>query len=332
MLVVLMHITVTFSDTFSVSFLGNFFKFGGSGVDIFFVLSGFIITWSNRQYIANPSAIGKFLKKRLIRIFPIYWIIISFFLLLQVLLPSFYRTHFVFTIPDILNTYLLLPNHKMVNGVSWSLTNEIFFYFLFTTAILLSQKKYSLLLLLLFFTVLMLPPAIPFLTINKNNFIDLLFFPMNIEFILGITVVLLLDKFPQKWSIPLLGTGILLFIFSAFLFNKGIFFFSNGYNRVLMFGIPSFIIILALVKYELAVNIKPVKLLLSLGDASYSIYLFHLPVVAAFFKIITNISVTSHLLLVLLSMMLLSAICFAGIIIYKKIEKPMIKWLNINLF
>ena len=107
-LVVLMHITVTFSDTYTLSFLWNIFKFGGCGVDIFFVLSGFIITYSNRHYITKASSIGKFLKKRAIRIFPIYWIIISFFLALQLIFPSFYRTHFQLNFANILSTYFLV--------------------------------------------------------------------------------------------------------------------------------------------------------------------------------------------------------------------------------
>ena len=79
MLVVLFHVTGTFFETYNVSFLAGMFKFGGSGVDVFFVLSGFIITYANREYIGKPKNINQFFKKRAIRIFPIYWIIISFF-------------------------------------------------------------------------------------------------------------------------------------------------------------------------------------------------------------------------------------------------------------
>ena len=331
-LVALMHITVTFSQTYHLPFLWNIFKFGGGGVDIFFVLSGFIITYSNKQYITKPASIGKFLKKRMIRIFPIYWIIISLLLVFQLLLPSFYRTHFQLTAVNIFNTYFLLPNHEMINGVSWSLTNEMFFYILFILALLIPSKKFILLVLFVYLAFLLVLPAIPITSSNNSNgFTQLLLFPMNIEFLLGILVVFLLEKFPKTWCFPFLIMGAGCFIFSAVFYIKILQFFNGEYVRVIMFGFPSFLIILSLVKYELAVNIKVNNLFLKLGDASYSIYLFHLPVVVAFFKLSVKLPITNHLLLVLLSGGMLFVICYAGILVYKKIESPLIKWLNITL-
>jgi exopolysaccharide production protein ExoZ len=158
-LVVLMHVTVTFSQTFHAYFLWNFFKFGGAGVDVFFVLSGFIITYSNRQHIGKPHNILKFIKKRLIRIFPIYWIIISFFLVIQVMLPTYYETHFQMNFVNIFSTFFLLPNHIMLNGVSWSLTNELFFYLLFLLSLLISNTNFILGLLAAYLVFLMLVHA-----------------------------------------------------------------------------------------------------------------------------------------------------------------------------
>jgi exopolysaccharide production protein ExoZ len=330
-LVALMHITVSFSQTFHSYFLWNFFKFGGGGVDIFFVLSGFIITYSNRQHIGKPGNILTFVKKRLIRIFPIYWILISFFLVIQLILPAFYATHFQMSLANIFSTYFLLPNHNMLNGVSWSLTNELLFYLLFLLALLIPNKNVVLWLLAVYLIFLILLPAFSFNTLNNHNsFIQLLLFPMNVEFLLGILIVFFVDRFPSKWIFPFLITGLSCFIVSATYYTKLSQAFS-GYSRVIMFGFPSFLIILALVKYELITHIKVNNLFLKLGDASYSIYLFHLPIEVAFFKIITKMSVTNHLVLVSLSCGLLAAVCYIGHIIYKKIERPLIKWLNITL-
>ena len=328
LLVVFLHISETYLSTYHTFFLGNIFRFGGAGVDIFFVLSGFIITYSNSRFLTQSSSIIKFIMKRIIRIFPIYWIIISFLLLMQVALPFFYRTHYQFTGANLLNTYLLLPNHNMVNGVSWTLTNELFFYLLFTISLLVPQKKYSIILLFIYLGILLLFPILPLSKNSINNFTDAILFPMNIEFLLGIIIVLLMDKLPKNWCIPLLVTGVVLFIFGAIFTNSGKQVFTNSYNRVLLFGLPSFIIILALVKYELTTKIYIHNLFIKLGDASYSIYLFHLPLVAAFFKIMVKLNVTNYTQLLLLIAGLLVTIYYMGIAIYEKIEIPIIKWLN----
>ena len=328
LLVAFLHISETYLSTYHTFFLGNIFKFGGAGVDIFFVLSGFIITYSNSQFLTKPSSITKFLKKRMIRIFPIYWIVISFLLLMQVALPFFYRTHYQFNGANLLNTYLLLPNHNMVNGVSWTLTNELFFYLLFTLALLVPKKKYSMILLFIYLGILLLFPILPFTKNSINGFTDSLFFPMNIEFLLGIIIVLLVDTVPKNWCIPLLITGVALFIFGATTTILGEQIFTNRYNRVLLFGLPSFLIILTLVKYELNTKIYIHNLFIKLGDASYSIYLFHLPLVAAFFKIIVKFNITNYAQILLLTAALVITICYMGIIIYEKIEIPIIKWLN----
>ena len=331
-LVVLLHVTTNCREILSYNFLGNIFSFGGSGVDIFFVLSGFIITYANLHYIEQPKAIGKFLKRRFIRIFPIYWIIITGFLILQLALPSFYKTHFDTGIMNMLQTYLLLPGHNMLNGVSWSLTNELYFYLLFLVALVIPNKKYSLYLLIAYFIFLIgYSIIIPGVTIG-NEYMGMLLFPMNIEFFLGVFIVLIVSRLPQALSFPLLIAGIILFITGAFLFNSGIEVIGKTsnqvLNRVLLFGFPSFLIILSLVKLELSRTIKMHNIFLHLGNASYSIYLIHLPIVAAFFKVIAKFNIHNNAILLFLSCILFAAVCAAGIFIYHKIEKPLIKNLN----
>ncbi|MEO5999791.1 MAG: acyltransferase [Chitinophagaceae bacterium] len=334
-LVVLFHMTFNFSETFNHSFLFNVFNFGSSGVDIFFVLSGFIIAYANRDFVAQPTKTTTFLKRRFIRIYPIYWIIISVFLLIQLALPLYYKSHFELSAFNFLSTYLLLPDHAMINGVSWSLTNELFFYLLFTLAILIPVKKYSLYLLLAYFVLLLVVLLAGLDLAEGNAYTGLLFFPMNIEFLLGVFIVLIVDKINKRWIWPLLVTGTCLFLAGAYIFDHGIHntntHLSYILNRVVLFGFPSFLVILALVKMELNDTIRVKKIFLYLGDASYSIYLIHLPLVVAFYKVVAKLGIQNKILLLLLNGLLFSAVCFIGIIIYLKIEKPLIKKLNQRL-
>ena len=330
-LIVFFYITVTYCNTHHLAFLGNVFIFGGEGVDVFFILSGFIITYSNIKSIPKTADIGKFLKKRIIRIYSIYWVIISLILLLQLFLPFFYKTHFQFTITKLLNTYLLLLNYFMLNDVNWSLTNKLFFYLLFIIALITPKKNHILLLLFIYLAFLILFSTVLDVKSPSNNFIYLLLFPINIVVLLGIDVVMSIKIFSINSSIPFLILGIVLFIDAAIFTNTDNFILNNSYNRVILYGFPSFIIILAFVKYELNNQVNIPSLFLKLSDASYSIYLFHLPLVATFFKIVFKLHITNYLLIVLLSGGLVIAVCYASIVIYNKIEMPLIKWFNKKL-
>ncbi len=335
LLVVLFHMTRNVNEIYNEKFLFDFFEFGASGVDIFFVLSGFIIMFVNADKIGNYKNFWIFIKKRFVRIYPIYWIVITIFLLLQLLLPQFYRTHFDLNFLNIINTYLLLPNHEMLNGVSWTLTNELFFYLLFAFTILIPGKKIHIVLFVSYFLLLLILPFFSADLSNINPYQNLVFFPMNIEFLLGVLIALIVKKVKPIIIKPALVTGILLFFVGIWLANNKIQVFENGFsetcNRVLYFGISSFLIVLAIVKMELLRNINVDKILLYLGDASYSIYLIHLPIVAAFYKILKILGIQNPILFYGLSVILFMFICATGIFIYEKLEKPIIKFLNKKL-
>ncbi len=79
-LVVLYHTAVVERAYGHSSFqpLSPFHFFGAEGVDLFFVISGFIIVWTSFDSFEKPSAIPKYLARRVARIFPLYWIFFAF--------------------------------------------------------------------------------------------------------------------------------------------------------------------------------------------------------------------------------------------------------------
>ncbi len=131
-LVVYHHYMQMFYAFESASWLGGFFVTQGAfGVDLFFVLSGFVMTYTmaNHQYRA-PA----FIINRVLRIVPVYW----FYTLLLVLLAWLCRESFAFTrwdIPSLAMSLFFVP-HKNPSGlgaypfltVGWTLNFEMFFY------------------------------------------------------------------------------------------------------------------------------------------------------------------------------------------------------------
>ena len=328
MLVLLYHATINFSTINGQPFCFNFFKFGTAGVDIFFVLSGFIITYTSTQSLSQPGKMLPFIRRRCIRIFPAYWIIISFFLLAQIIFPSFYKTHYSFGFTQFISTWLLLPWHSMVNGVSWTLSFELFFYLLFSIAFIIPQKKLVYYLFVLYAMVIIIVPLSGYDLENGNAWLKLFGFPMNVEFLMGVTVAAIISKIPKRLGLPLIIAGSIIFIFNGILTDQGYYLVHSTFNRVIFFGIPSFLIICGVVKFELSNTINVHNVLLLLGEASYSLYLLHLPLIVAFIKIIGRFNIQSTLIVEILLFIAIVCICFVSVLFYKWIEKPVIYRLN----
>ena len=328
LLVVLFHVTINAKAILKKDFCFDFFLFGGSGVDIFFVLSGFIITYTSSKGIGRFNKLLPFLRRRFVRIFPTYWIITGLFLLFQVAFPSFYKTPYYFDIENFLSTWFLVPGHIMVNGVSWTLSCELFFYALFSFAFLIPNRKIAFILFGLYILTII---AIALMGVNPEDYgkwTGLAAFPMNIEFFMGVLAAVLIPHLPRHLSLPMIISGSLLFLASALFFNQGIHLVPNGFNRVLLFGIPSFLIIAGLVRFELYSKINVHNWLLSLGEASYSLYLLHLPVIVAGIRAIAGFNWSNDFVLHTVLLLMTGVICFTSVLFFKWIERPLIDKLN----
>ena len=328
LLVLLLHATKNFATVSNKPFLNDFFEFGGSGVDIFFVLSGFIITYTSIKGLSQPNKLFAFIRRRMVRIFPIYWIIITLLLIAQFVLPDLYRSHYFFTPGTFFSTWFLLPGHSMVNGVSWTLSFELFFYLLFSLAFIIPVKKWAYCLFVLYALVLIAIPILGYNFENGNEWVKLISYPMNVEFFMGVTAALIIPKIIARAALPLITTGIILFLAAGIFYNNDHYLVGNTFNRVIIFGIPSFLIITGLVKFELLHKISTPRLLILMGEASYSLYLLHLPLIAATVKLISKLHIQNVVLLHIVLLMAIGLICFISILFYKWIEKPMINKLN----
>ena len=128
MLIVLFHATEISNRKFGQSFYGNVFSWGDGGVDLFFVLSGFILWYAHNREFHQPQKVWPFLLKRIIRIYPLYWLLTLLVLTVYFAVPAFGAGHETQPL-TILKSLLLIPvNPFPVLAVGWSLSHEMLFY------------------------------------------------------------------------------------------------------------------------------------------------------------------------------------------------------------
>jgi peptidoglycan/LPS O-acetylase OafA/YrhL len=246
----------------------NFFPWY-AGVDIFFVISGFVIVHASARLFATKNAPWHFLRRRLSRIVPLYWLMTTAFI--AVLLAGRAQIH-----GDIGGSLYLTASYLFIPwprpdgvmqpafGLGWTLNYEMFFYLLFTPFLLLTQRRAAIAagLLLLALTALG-----PFLTFSRQ----LAFWsdPIILEFVFGMALALAAAR---HIVLPTLIRALLILAaIAAFHINAA----GHGL-RPLIFGLPA----AAIVACAVLTTPKPAigaveKLLVRLGDASYALYLVH---------------------------------------------------------
>src|SRR4028118_1761489 len=140
LLVVMVHLTITSADLLNQLTFFNLFRAGWSGVDYFFVLSGFSMVYVHRSAIGKKDQLKSFLVKRAVRIYPIYWIITLTVWCLFLVIPGFANNQDL-SLENVIVSLLLIPqNDKPILDVGCTLIYQLYFYFLFRIAIRLKPK------------------------------------------------------------------------------------------------------------------------------------------------------------------------------------------------
>ena len=118
------------------------FRWGHAGVEYFFVLSGFVMFWTNESDKANWRKAGTFLKRRAIRILPSYWFAFLCMAAAFLLAPALLQGR-AFTVWDQIRDFLLIPRSgEMLMNVAWTLRQEALFYLLFAVCLLTSTFRF----------------------------------------------------------------------------------------------------------------------------------------------------------------------------------------------
>jgi peptidoglycan/LPS O-acetylase OafA/YrhL len=249
-----------------------YFGFLDAGVDLFFVISGFIMVYTSERLFGRPNASQTFFVRRLIRIVPLYWLVTTVTLATAWFrLQDLSQTNYTWT--GVLASYFFVPyptqSGAMIPlvGLGWTLNYEMFFYVVFATAVVFRQRiaVFSAASFLVAFVVVgrlvALPPALRYLS-------D----PIVLEFVFGMAIAVAYRDglvIPKAIAYALIALGIGVFGSTAILDL-------SQHSRVLVWGLP-----LACVMAGFVFAIEPEtpnrlwRGLSFLGDSSYSLYLVH---------------------------------------------------------
>ena len=247
-------------------FAGHFRNFN-VGVDFFFVLSGFIITWVHWRDMGQPNRLKSYAAKRFFRIFPPYWGILFPLILLHAIAPDPAKPLENDPV-HIVRSILLLPSpdHPIL-GVAWTLTFELFFYALFVVLLFKGAGQIRL------FWGWAAAIVVVQLTATPPFPLDFLFSPFNLEFIMGVTAAALLRGHPRIPA-PALMIAAGITIFAGFMLLAPDVQDVSLRGR-LAFGIPSLLFLLGAVELERRRPVHVPRLLSFLGAASFALYLIH---------------------------------------------------------
>jgi len=291
--------------------------FGHAGVDFFFVLSGFIISFVHRKDLGRPGRLGHYLERRFTRVFPFYWLVLAFCLLDTWVL---HRAQFPSAGEVVSNAFLLPQTKDQIVGGAWTLVYEIMFYLVFAIAI--SSLRIGAVVMCAW---AVLVAAAFFLNrAPENAIVAVAASPFCLEFFLGIAAATVLSRRPVPLSGIVLAIGLTGFALAGVCEVTG-YLYGFGAMARLVYGSCSLMVILGLVERERSGRLAVPRFMAVLGRASYSVYLVHLIGIGITFKFLSMTmrltSSWSFLIWALLCVMGLGA----GILASIWVEQPAIR-------
>lgn len=324
-MVVLYH---TIPQLKRMGYSGPEFEVMSYGVDIFFVISGFIMT-----YISIDKSISryKFITDRIIRIVPIYWFLTTFVALLGITFPYLLQSTQVDLIQYIKSMLFIPYIHPISHGFfpllqpGWTLNYEMYFYLIFALFITIKgDLKYIFMIVTLLITTVIFSQQEPKSALAFYGNLVILEFCMGIVLAFVYVRYTLIFKSTYAFYIGVLTTviGFTLLFASHGLFPK--------LDRAFVAGIPSFMIVTGALFLANSPKRLNSVILEKVGDSSYSLYLSHSILLSALGQIFRKVlypfmGTTTYIVFPVIALL---AALIVGYLFYFIIEQPLTRYIR----
>lgn len=300
--------------------LGGLFHFGHAGVDFFFVLSGFIIPFVHHRDIGRPGALPHYLRRRLTRIYPVYWVATALTLAVAVVesgwqgLPGAWH---------LVASALLLPHSDdPILGVGWTLVWEMAFYALFALAIV--SRRLGAVVLALWLAATLIGESDAIDELQQSPLVFLLTSIYDLEFMLGIAVaqVTLAASTSLRRPLWLAGAGVLGFAATGMVENAGLVAFAGNVSLP-CFAVSSAILLLGLAAAERQGRLRFGAAGAFMGDVSYALYLIHSLVIGLCARALAAAGLAQSLPVDMVFAIVVVAALAAGVALHVLVDLPL---------
>jgi peptidoglycan/LPS O-acetylase OafA/YrhL len=267
---------------------GSFSRFSSlpldAGVDLFFVISGFIMVHASQRLFAMPGAGSNFISRRLIRIVPLYWLMTA--IMLAILgYAAWAGKHEFPSVAEIVASLTFVPFARPEDGaprpilsLGWTLNYEIFFYVVFSLFVRFERHRAVATIAL----TLTLAVGLGFVLRPASTVLNYWSDAIVLEFVLGMLIALLWQHgfgLRRTLAIPFVLAGLagLMCDFDGLAMGPPGAVEANGFERLFGCGVPMALIFGAVVlaKPQFSPQGSLPSFLMLLGDASYALYLSH---------------------------------------------------------
>jgi peptidoglycan/LPS O-acetylase OafA/YrhL len=287
LMVVSDHLPRVEGKLFTDGLMSRFGAAGAIGVDLFFVISGFIMIATTWDAFAKDGASGRFLERRVLRIYPPYWVAFLAFLCVSAIAPHLQHAGPINAWTVVTSLFLIPHESGPIMFVAWSLAYEMYFYFVFAIALCFPRDRLRAFIAMWIVATLVLNVASFYV---HNVALDFVGNPLTLEFVAGIGIGVLVHERRLFAPRAILICGVLLTIAVAVYSSRfdGFGTYSLDWFRVVAATPGMAMIVYGAVTLEERGRLSVGAALVRMGDASYTTYLWHGMLLGAFAAVVAH--------------------------------------------